>query len=81
VLDAQVRDPVVPPSRLRPDVEGDLERVVLRCLAKAPEDRFPSAKDLEEALAACAAASQWDYRNAASWWEEFDWRAKTNAAG
>ena len=81
VLNAQVRDPVVPPSRLRPDVGGDLERVVLRCLAKAPEDRFASAEDLGEALAACAAASEWDYRKAASWWEEFDRRAKANAAG
>jgi eukaryotic-like serine/threonine-protein kinase len=81
MLDAQVHDPVVPPSRLRPDVGVDLERVVLRCLAKAPEDRFASAKDLEEALAACAAASQWDYRKAAAWWEEFDRGAKANAAG
>jgi hypothetical protein len=76
VLDAQVRDPVVPPSQIRPDVGADLEQVVLRCLAKAPEDRFPSAEDLGEALAACAAASQWNFRKAASWWQEFDLRAK-----
>ncbi len=81
VLDAQVRDPVVPPSRLRPNVSDDLEKVVLRCLEKSPEDRFPSAEDLEEALADCAAASQWDHRKAASWWEEFDRRAKSGAAG
>ena len=81
VFNAQVRDSVVPPSRLRPDVTGDLERVVLRCLAKAPEDRFPGAEDVEEALAACAAASDWDYRKAASWWKEFDQRAKSNAVG
>jgi eukaryotic-like serine/threonine-protein kinase len=80
VLDAQVRDPVVPPSRIRPDLSGDLERVVLRCLEKAPVDRFPSAEDLEEALAACTAASQWDHRKAASWWEEFDRRSKASAA-
>ena len=44
VMDAQVRDPVVPPTRIRPDVGDDLERVVLRCLAKAPEDRFSDAE-------------------------------------
>jgi serine/threonine-protein kinase len=79
-MNAQVRDPVVPPSQLRPEVEGDLERVVLRCLAKAPEDRFPSAEDLGAALAACTAAAQWDLRKAASWWAEFDRRAKAAAS-
>ena len=81
VMNSQVRDQVVPPSQIRPEVGGDLERVVLRCLAKAPEDRFPSAEDLGEALAACAAAAQWDSRKAASWWAEFDRRTKAAASG
>ena len=42
VMNSHVRDPVVPLSNIRPEVGSDLERVVLRCLAKAPEDRFPS---------------------------------------
>ena len=79
VMNAQVRDPVVPPSQIRPEVGGDLERVVLRCLAKDPEDRFPSAEDLGEALAACAAAAHWDARKAASWWAEFELRTKPAA--
>ena len=44
VMMAHGRDPVVPPSQVRPDVPADLERVVLRCLAKKPADRYPSAK-------------------------------------
>ena len=36
VMVAHARDPVVPPSRLRADVPGDLEKVVLRCLEKKP---------------------------------------------
>ena len=46
VLIAHARGPVVPPSRLRPGVPEDLERVVLRCLAKDPADRFPDAAAL-----------------------------------
>ncbi len=51
VLIAHARDPVEPPSRVRPGIPEDLERVVLRCLAKLPDDRFPDAKALEQALA------------------------------
>jgi eukaryotic-like serine/threonine-protein kinase len=43
---AHARDPVVPPSRDRAEVPEDLERAVLRCLAKAPAERFPDAQSL-----------------------------------
>ena len=79
VMNVQVRDPVVPPMRFRPDMGDDLERVVLRCLAKAPEDRFPDAEELGNALAACTSAAGWDSRKAASWWAEFE--RKSKAAG
>ena len=36
VMMAHARDPVVPPSQVRPGVPDDLEQVVLRCLAKKP---------------------------------------------
>jgi eukaryotic-like serine/threonine-protein kinase len=39
-------------SARRPDVPADLEAVVLRCLAKEPEERFPDVKSLDRALAA-----------------------------
>ncbi len=42
----------VPPlATVRPDVGDGLERIVLRTLAKAPANRFPSAAALESALA------------------------------
>jgi serine/threonine-protein kinase len=70
VIVAHARDEVMPPSGERPDVPADLERVILRCLAKRPEDRFPDAESLEQALAECAPADQWTQSDAARWWRE-----------
>jgi serine/threonine-protein kinase len=61
--------PVVPSERLGRDVPADLEAIVLRCLAKSPEDRYPTAADLERALAACAAAAAWSADRARAWWQ------------
>lgn len=38
------------PSSLNPAVAGTLERIVLKALARDPEDRFPSTHDFAEAL-------------------------------
>ena len=42
-----------PLSRHRPDMPADLEAVILRCLAKEPEKRFPDVESLDRALACC----------------------------
>ena len=68
VLAAHLYEPPAPPSRHRPEVAADLEAVVLRCLAKAPADRFPDVASLEAALGACACAGQWSPAEAAAWW-------------
>jgi serine/threonine-protein kinase len=87
VMIAHARDPVRPPSQLRPEVPLDLERVVLRCLAKDPAERFQNAEELERALAGCAAAGQWTQARAAEWWrtgnraaEDADAEASLSAA-
>ena len=72
VMIAVARDPVEPPSRHRPGLPADLERVVLRCLAKSPADRYPDADALDRDLAACAAATEWDFARAADWWRSQD---------
>ena len=72
VMTAQVRDPVAPPRLTRPDVPEDLEAVVLRCLAKWPDRRFPDAPSLYQALASCAAAADWDDTRAELWWRQFE---------
>jgi serine/threonine-protein kinase len=71
VMLAHVHGTVVPPSQLRSDIPDDLERVVLRCLAKRPDDRYPDAESLGSALASCSASSEWDSRRAERWWIEF----------
>jgi serine/threonine-protein kinase len=68
VMMAHGRDPVVPPSQVRPDVPADLEQVVLRCLAKKPGDRYPNVRALGEALAACPSAAGWGANRADAWW-------------
>jgi eukaryotic-like serine/threonine-protein kinase len=68
IMMSQARDPVVPPSQVQPGVPHDLEQVVLRCLAKAPSDRFPSVKALGDALGACASAAEWGPNRAEAWW-------------
>lgn len=80
VLFAHAHDPVVPPSTLRPGIPDDLERVILRCLAKSPEERFQTAASLHEALAACEAAGRWDRTSAAAWWERPELTASRLAA-
>lgn len=80
VLIAVARDPVEPPSQLRPGLPSDLERIVLRCLAKAPADRYPDADSLDRDLAACTDAAAWDFSRAADWWR-VHYEQVTNAAG
>ena len=44
-----------PVSALRPDVPGDIDRVILRALAKRPEERYSSSAALLEDLTRCQA--------------------------
>jgi len=47
-------------------VPADLEQVVLRCLEKKAENRYPTVRAMGEALAACAAADEWGPNRAES---------------
>lgn len=45
-----VQEAPVPPSQLNPDVPPELEAIIMRALAKRPDDRYPSANDLRTDL-------------------------------
>lgn len=47
---AHVNTPPQPPSTLNPRLSGDIDRVILRALAKKPEERFPSISAFARAL-------------------------------
>ncbi len=68
LLVAHLHAAVTPPSELRSDIQPDLEEIVLKCLNKNPDERFPDAASLDKALAACSAAESWDNDQAAAWW-------------
>jgi serine/threonine-protein kinase len=70
MLMAHAYEPVVPPADLQPCIPGDLQEIVLRCLEKEPEKRFPDVDSLEKALARCEVADLWTEERAAAWWKE-----------
>ena len=47
----------------------DLTDLLMRCLAKQPEQRPRSAEALDQALAGCAAAGTWTPLDAEQWWQ------------
>jgi serine/threonine-protein kinase len=68
VMMMHMHDPPVPPSeRSELPVPAALDRIVLACLAKAPDDRPQSAAALARALEAVD-VEPWSEELAASWW-------------
>ena len=54
VITQHVHAPAVPPSTHRPDLPPTLEAIILKLMAKSPDDRFGSAREAGEALAGIA---------------------------
>jgi hypothetical protein len=67
-LHGQLTRPAAAPSRRVSGLPVELDVLVLRCLAKEPEQR-PTSAELAAELAACACAGAWTPARAAAWWE------------
>jgi len=52
---AQMHQPPIKPSEHWPEIPPALEAIILRCLCKAPAERFQSADELLQALSALRA--------------------------
>jgi serine/threonine-protein kinase len=50
IIAMHLREPAPAPSQLRPGIPPDIDRLVLRCLAKSPEQRFLNAAELAAAI-------------------------------
>ncbi|MFA0731924.1 MAG: hypothetical protein LKKZDAJK_001313 [Candidatus Fervidibacter sp.] len=46
-------DKLIPPRNLNPSIPPDLERVILTAVRVAPDERFPSAAQMKQALETC----------------------------
>ena len=69
LLVCQVNEqPLTPSARLGKPVSADLADLLMRCLAKQPEQRPPTAEALDAALAGCASAGTWTLVDAERWW-------------
>jgi eukaryotic-like serine/threonine-protein kinase len=80
VMMAHAREEVVPPSQRNAAIPVDVEAIVLRCLAKKPDERYQDATQLERALAACDCADRWTQDMAAHWWVEREEKSELPAS-
>ena len=68
LLLAHAREAVTPIAVLRPEVPVDLQGVILRCLEKDRDRRFPDVTALDQALADCLQGEPWTETQSADWW-------------
>ena len=61
-------EPERPSTRTELPIPVALEEIVMRCLAKKPEDRPSSAREIVEAVTACG-LTDWTDAVAEGWWE------------
>ncbi len=57
-------------TRLGSQLPADIEAVIMKCLEKNPDDRYQTAGELAEALAACGCAAAWSNEHARAWWQD-----------
>jgi serine/threonine protein kinase len=61
--------PIPPSQRSELEIPRELDRVILACLAKLPEDRPQTAGELSRRLAAAVNGDGWTEEHAHRWWD------------
>jgi len=61
--------PVPPSEKTELEIPEPLEKIILACLEKNPDDRPQSAADLDKLLQTCPIEKQWNNEKAATWWD------------
>lgn len=63
------KTPLAPSKRSEMPIPPQLDRLILRCLAKNPEQRPRSAMELRRLLKAITEAPKWTQEDAENWWQ------------
>ena len=67
---SHAQTPPVPPShRTEQEVPEALEKIILKCLEKEPENRPQSAAEMASLLEYCPLKDKWGPRQASEWWK------------
>ncbi len=73
VIKDHIGKPPTPPGRrTETPLPPELERIILSCLEKDPENRPQSALELHRALESIAFAVEWNQESARKWWLQND---------
>jgi serine/threonine protein kinase len=72
--------PERPSARMHKPVSPDLEAIVMKCLAKSPNDRPATARDLLRSLNACQVQVTWTEDDATAWWQSVQTLAAATTA-
>jgi tRNA A-37 threonylcarbamoyl transferase component Bud32 len=63
-------EPLHPSVVLKGTRSADLQEIIMRCLAKNPDERPRSADELDQALARCVVSDTWTVAQAEEWWRK-----------
>ena len=68
VMIAHASHDVGAPRHINPTIPVELEEIIVRCLEKDPDDRFPDVLSLQIALRDMQLDDPWSSQHAAEWW-------------